>query len=103
MKRRVGRKKLNLHKLKRSLIFGLVLALFISVGLKAAAANFNETKSYSAYIEVMVKSGDSLWELTNTYYHGDEDIRKIIYRIKEINRLENAEIFPGQILKIPQI
>jgi hypothetical protein len=34
MKRRVGRKKLNLHKLKRSLIFGLVLALFISVGLK---------------------------------------------------------------------
>jgi LysM repeat protein len=102
--KRKERKKLNLNKLRTSLLF-VVLVFFvcISLGFKVTAANFCENKGQPAYIEIIVKSGDSLWDLTQSYYQGNEDIRKIIYRIKDINKLESAEIYPGQLIKIPQV
>ena len=103
MKNRGKKVKLNLKRLRTSILFVLAFILCLTLGLKVTAANFTETKGSPAYVEVKVKSGDSLWALTETYYKGNEDIRKIIYRIKEINKLENAEIIPGQLVKIPQV
>lgn len=102
MKIKGKRIRFNLNKLRASLLFGLAFIICLSLGLKATAANYTEIKGYPAYVEVIVKSGDSIWELTETYYKGNEDIRKIIFRIKELNKLENAKIIPGQIIKIPQ-
>jgi LysM repeat protein len=102
MKNRIKQRKINIKKLKTTVLFMIAFILCISVGLKVMAANFGENQNRPAYVEVMVKSGDSLWMLTKTYYQGNEDIRKIIFRIKEINKLESAEIFPGQLIKIPQ-
>ncbi|MEL7566472.1 MAG: LysM peptidoglycan-binding domain-containing protein [Dehalobacterium sp.] len=94
--------RINLNKLRVSLLFVLVLVIYLTIGLKATAANFTEENGNPAYIEVIVKSGDSLWELTEKHYNGNSDIRKVIYQIKEINNLSNANIVSGQIIKIPQ-
>jgi hypothetical protein len=62
-----------------------------------AASSTNE----SLWIEVEVKHGDTIWKLVDRYYEGDEDVRKIIYEVKEINNLESSVITPRQILRIP--
>jgi len=94
--------RLNLNKLRIMLLFGSVLIICLTIGLNATAANYTEINGNPAYIEVIVKSGDSLWELTEKHYNGNSDIRKVIYQIKEINNLASANIVSGQIIKIPQ-
>lgn len=102
MKRKYIKVKVNLSKFKIFCLFFAALMVCISLGFRALAANFTEEKNNSAYLEVIVKSGDTLWDLTEQHYQGQEDLRKIIYQIKEINNLEQTEIIPGQIIMIPQ-
>jgi len=54
------------------------------------------------YLEVIVKEGDTLWDLARNHYHGKKDIRKKIYEIRSINNLETVNIVPGQLILIPQ-
>lgn len=103
MKKRGKRIRINLNRVKTSVLFMVAFVVCLNLGLKVTAANFTEMKNSPAYVEITVKSGDSLWNLTEIHYKGNEDIRKIIYRVKEINQLENARIVPGQLIKIPQV
>jgi nucleoid-associated protein YgaU len=102
MKKKYMKIKVNLSKFKTFCLFIAALILCISIGFGATAANFTEENNSPAYLEIVVKNGDTLWDLTKQYYQGQEDLRKIIYRIKEINHLEQAEIMPGQLIIIPQ-
>ncbi len=49
---------------------------------------------------VMVKSGDTLWDIAEKYAV-NTDIRKYIYEIRKINGLDDYTIFPGNILVLP--
>ncbi|ATW24253.1 LysM peptidoglycan-binding domain-containing protein [Candidatus Formimonas warabiya] len=94
--------RLNLNKLLTAGLFLFVCAGCLSLGLKVAAANFYSASGKTAYIEVIVKSGDSLWDLTEKHYTGKDDIRRIIYEVKKMNDLPSANLVPGQIIKLPQ-
>lgn len=80
----------------------LVLILFMSLILMAmtlytfTAYSFNEHK----YIEIPVKSGDTIWEIAKEYGISNS-LRKDVYTIMEFNNLEDAVIYPGQLIKIP--
>ena len=54
----------------------------------------------SGLIKVVVEEGDTLWAISRRL-NSNEDTRKIVYRIKKINKLLNANIHPGQQLLIP--
>lgn len=55
--------------------------------------------------EYVVHVGDTLWDIAkearDEKYGGEGDIRYIIYYIKEFNQIENGNIFPGDVIKIP--
>mgnify|MGYP000283054972 CR=1 FL=1 len=53
------------------------------------------------FVEVTVKPGDTLWKIADTYW-GQGDLRVVIERIREINRLKSLQIYPGQVLKVPR-
>ena len=54
------------------------------------------------YTIVAVKQGDTLWHIASNHVNAGEDVRELIFAIKQVNELgNNAEIFPGQELKIP--
>lgn len=95
--------RLNLNRLRQTLIFSFAVIICFSLGFRAIAASFTEVKQNPAYVEIIVKNGESLWQLTKAHYKGNSDIRKVIYKVKKINNLESAEIQPGQIIRIPQI
>ncbi|MHB1125491.1 MAG: cell division suppressor protein YneA [Bacillota bacterium] len=94
-KRRSSRK--NYH------LMLVVLCLTIIVGgltilFKSEAAGSTEAK----YLQVVVKEGDSLWTIAKKYGPQGEDVRKIIWNLREANGLSSAIIYPGQTLSVPK-
>ena len=63
----------------------------------------DDNQAYATdYKTVYVNSGDSLWSIASTYTSEREDIRTFVLLVKKINHLnDNAQIYPGQTLKIP--
>lgn len=53
------------------------------------------------YIEVKVDKGDTLWDIAGKYMPEKYDIRKMVFEIKEVNNMNNANIYPGDLIKIP--
>ncbi|MDK2836496.1 MAG: hypothetical protein PWP21_1273 [Thermosediminibacterales bacterium] len=74
----------------------LIFIILISFLPKGTTKNNSQD-----YIIITVKKGDTLWRIASLYKEKNDDIRKIIYMIRKDNNLESADIFPGQILKIP--
>ncbi len=95
-------KIVNHRKFRCSLI--LTVVIFGNILL-----NLNNTSSSETLIDyktVTVNYGDTLWSIAkyeqekNNYYKND-DIRKIISDIKEINNMKSSNLTEGQTLKIP--
>ena len=52
--------------------------------------------------QVVVHGGDTLWAIAGRWTEEGEDVRAVIYRICEANKLEgNAYLMPGQKLVMP--
>lgn len=81
----------------------LTIILVISFCLTNVFANADSAVgSHVKYKTVQVKSGDSLWSIAGRTVTNREDIRDTIAVISKINQLDrNAQIYPGQTLKIP--
>lgn len=65
------------------------------------AATFNAySKDIPQFELVTVKNGDTLWSIASDY-SGDTEIRELIYSISVENNIEEASIYPGDVIKIP--
>jgi LysM repeat protein len=49
---------------------------------------------------VVVRPGDTLWSVASTVA-GDDDVRAVVDRIREVNGLRGSAIRPGQVLLLP--
>ena len=99
MKRIVNVKKFIVSS---TILFSMV---FIAV---STLVNVAYSKNNINYKTIYVAQGDTLWtiaseEQENNNYYEDEDIRDIIYDIKNINNLSASDLKVGQELKIPVI
>jgi len=76
----------------------LLLMLLISNLFKSDAAySDNENK----YIEIIVMKGDTVWQIAKKNNPNNYDIRKVVHEIMKINEMKNANIKPGDTIKIP--
>jgi len=60
-----------------------------------------EKVSEKLYIETVVMPGDTLWGIAGRYATPRTDIRKFVCEIMEFNGLENENLRPYQVLRIP--
>ena len=51
--------------------------------------------------EVVVRSGDTLWSIARDHGPASADIRETVDRIRRINGMKDAMVYPGQVLKVP--
>jgi nucleoid-associated protein YgaU len=49
---------------------------------------------------VVVEPGDTLWSIAQSVA-GEADVRAVVDRIQELNRLEGSSLVPGQVLQLP--
>ncbi|MDD2476646.1 MAG: LysM peptidoglycan-binding domain-containing protein [Dysgonamonadaceae bacterium] len=80
----------------------LFIAVVIIVGI---TTGMDQVKSLSkpTYENILIQSGDTLWDLAKTYGPENQDIRKTVYSICETNNITPQDIQPGQSIRIPQI
>ena len=55
-----------------------------------------------SYTEIKVQAGDTLWNIAKAFGDGSKDVREVIYDICQVNGINAGDIYPGQILRIPQ-
>ena len=80
----------------------VLMVSFCTIFSNVFANTSNSSLSSVKYKAIQVKTGDSLWSIASKVVSDKEDIRDVILAIKKTNHLNNnAEIFPGQILRIP--
>jgi len=79
-------------------IMMLVVSFSVSALFTPAQARSEEEQKY---IEVLVESGDTLWDLAKTYGNEGMDIRQIVYDICSINNIKAADLRAGQTILIP--
>jgi nucleoid-associated protein YgaU len=52
--------------------------------------------------EYIVTQGDTIWSIADNHCDAGTDIRKTVYTIYDINRInQNEDIYPGQAILIP--
>ena len=51
--------------------------------------------------QVYVVAGDTMWDIAAQYRRKDEDIREVVMRISQENKLLKGMLQPGQILQVP--
>ena len=57
---------------------------------------------YSAvFADEPVAEGETLWEIAGRHTEAREDVREVIFRIEQANKLNSKHIYPGQVLKVP--
>ena len=92
------------------LIIGIIasslLGLNDAVGLNAAGrtdagAALAAAEAGPVYRIVIVKSGDTLWDIAACYADESMDLRKAVWEIEQLNGMESAAVTAGQELRIP--
>lgn len=78
-------------------------AILIAIVFFIAYSGLGETdESATQYVTVSVARGDTVWGIAGKYAGNHQDIRDIVYDIQKVNNLnKNAELEPGQQLKVP--
>lgn len=96
------KRKRKLKKSVKIVLSILVISLIIWLLIQSTALSYKPIE----YREIYVSDGDTLWgiakaEKNNNEYYKNKDIREIIYDIRQINTLENSELYEHQKLLLP--
>ena len=78
------------------IILAITIILMFSKNNKAYSSTYKEN-----YIEIIVKRGDTLWNIAIKNMPKKYDVRKMVYEIMKFNEMEDANIYPGDFIKIP--
>ncbi len=95
---------LNRYKvtdIKRFKRFMFMSILFMSILVFTSMTTLNAySKDIPKFNYIRVEEGDTIWSLASDYDY-NEDIRETVYEISKLNNIQNASIYPGDVIKIP--
>lgn len=88
----------NINRFKR---FVFISVFFVSIIVFASSLTINAySKDIPQFKYINVSEGDTLWSLASTYME-DIEIRKAVYELSKHNNIQNASIYPGDVIAIP--
>jgi nucleoid-associated protein YgaU len=96
----VMNRKYVLKNRKRFSIFIMTAAVIFSLLLISSTARGEGVAEYPK--TVIVKKGDTLWDISREYGKGT-DVRRYIRKIKEVNNLKDGVIYEGDVLVLPEL
>lgn len=98
-------KKKRTYRIKSKLRFSIFITIVFILGITVSNTILNldivQGQTKQEYVKVKVIQGETLWDIAKSYSDENTDIRDKISKIKEINKLDNSGITPGQIISIP--
>ncbi len=88
-------------RIRFTLFLTVAILVVISVTGTIFGANHAESLTKPVYTEIVVQSGDTLWNLADEFGPDNQDIRKVVYAICQLNDISADSIYPGQMILIP--
>ena len=101
---RAGRRQLRRRRLAgllRFVVFLLLVFVAVWAGVRVAHAG-TDASVYSGH-QYVVSSGDTLWSIAAREYGAQVDMRRAVYKIREVNRLSGSTVAPGERLTLPYL
>ena len=101
---RAGRRQLRRRRLAgalRLVVFLLLIFVAVWAGVRVAHAG-TDASVYTGH-QYVVEAGDTLWGIAAREYDAGVDVRRAIYRIREVNDLERSAVSPGDRLTLPYL
>ena len=74
----------------------MTTAVNIALGLNTAASS-----TVQEYMDVEIKSGDTLWNIAETYMPDNMDTREAVYQICSLNDISADELYAGMTIQVP--
>lgn len=78
-----------------------VLVFLLLVGTVSTVFAGAYAASEPQYLQIEVESGDTLWDLAREFGPADQDVRRVVWHICNVNQVSAETLQPGQILLIP--
>ncbi|MGF6375540.1 LysM repeat protein [Clostridiales Family XIII bacterium PM5-7] len=78
----------------------LILCVFTVIGF-ASGMNTVNSSSMNEYNQIEIHSGDTLWAIASHYGPADQDIRKTVYEICQLNDISADQLEAGQKILVP--
>lgn len=88
----------DLQKFKRFMFISILLISILVFASMATLKAYSKDIPQFDYIDV--KEGDTLWSIASDY-SDNKEIREVIFEISQTNHIQNASIYPGDIIKVP--
>ena len=101
---RAGRRLLRRRRLAgllRFIVFLLLIFVAVWAGVRVAHAG-TDAGVYTGH-QYVVSRGDTLWSITAGEYGADVDVRRAVYKIREVNHLDQSTVSPGDRLTLPYL
>ncbi len=82
----------------------LAVAILVVISLTGTIFGANDAESLTkpVYSEVIVQSGDTLWNLAQELGPDHKDLREVVFEICKLNDISADSIYPGQMILIPE-
>ena len=87
--------------------FRFTVFVVLTIVLTTTAANFAlglntaASSTVQEYMDVEIKSGDTLWNIAETYMPDNMDTRKAVYQICSLNDISADELYAGMTIQVP--
>ena len=95
----------KIYRIKSGGRFTLFVAFLLVVIVMASNSllglNNASSLTQKQYIEIEVEYGDTLWDIANRYMPDNNDVRRSVYTLCNINGIYAHELKAGQTLFIP--
>lgn len=81
----------------------LTMCVLCVVGVGFAGGRAPARAGETAYRVVVVREGDTIWDIADRVARADIDLRRVVFDIRRANALSTCVIRPGDVLKVPAI
>jgi nucleoid-associated protein YgaU len=99
--RRARRRRRRTRGLVRLITLVLIVAIVVWTGARVAHATSDRALVNDRVYTV--RAGDTLWTIAARAYGAHRDLRPVVYAIESHNRLDTAQITPGEQLRLPPL
>ncbi len=96
------KKRLYIVNRTRFVIMTLIALILIST-IISYITGFIMSEAATNHSDIIVKivAGDTLWDIASKNNFYEEDVRAVVYRIKQYNNLDDSTVYVGQTIAIP--
>ena len=83
------------------LLTAIVVLTVLLLATAVGASGSGPDDAAGQHVDHRVAAGDTLWDIAAAHTAPGEDVRRVVFEIKQINGLDGSVILPGQVLQVP--